>query len=164
MRDERGESVGVSGVPTPLAALFICSCFLCFVKTRRRKFWDVPLLYVLYIYGHIYQVLLYTRADTTSSSGGNTAAVDYQLRTDYMYMLLLYVLVLWSICSNSPRHCYVCTNNSSSQKQQQRQQEQQSIELYHHAGIHVIETAAKVGFAAVLGSIPVPVPGTWYVL
>ena len=53
MRDERGESVGVSGVPTPLAALFICSCFLCFVKTRRRKFWDVPLLYVLYIYGHI---------------------------------------------------------------------------------------------------------------
>ena len=86
MRDERGESVGVSGVPTPLAALFICSCFLCFVKTRRRKFWDVPLLYVLYIYGHIYQVLLYTRADTTSSSGSNTAAVDYQLRTDYMYI------------------------------------------------------------------------------
>ena len=79
-------------------------------------------------------------------------------------MLLLYVLVLWSICSNSPRHCYVCTNNSSSQKQQQRQQEQQSIELYHHAGIHVIETAAKVVFAAVLGSIPVPVPGTWCVL
>jgi len=86
MRDERGESVGVSGVPTPLAALFICSCFLCFVKTRRRKFWDVPLLYVLYIYGHIYQVLLYTRADTSSSSGSNTAAVDYQLRTDYMYI------------------------------------------------------------------------------
>ena len=27
--------------------------------------------------------------------------------------------------------------------------EQQSIELYHHAGIHVIETAAKVVFAAV---------------
>ena len=86
MRDERGESVGVSGVPTPLAALFICSCFLCFVKTRRRKFWDVPLLYVLYIYGHIYQVLLYTQADTSSSSGSNTAAVDYQLRTDYMYI------------------------------------------------------------------------------
>ena len=86
MRDERGESVGVSGVPTPLAALFICSCFLCFVKTRRRKFWDVPLLYVLYIYGHINQVLLYTRADTSSSSGNNTAAVDYQLRTDYMYI------------------------------------------------------------------------------
>ena len=35
---------------------------------------------------------------------------------------------------------------------------------YHHAGIHVIETAAKVVFAAVLGSIPVPVPGTWCVL
>ena len=86
MRDERGESVGVSGVPTPLAALFICSCFLCFVKTRRRKFWDVPLLYLLYIYGHIYQVLLYTRADTSSSSGSNTAAVDYQLRTDYTYI------------------------------------------------------------------------------
>ena len=50
MRDERGESVGVSGVPTPLAALFICSCFLCFVKTRRRQFWDVPLLYVLYTF------------------------------------------------------------------------------------------------------------------
>ena len=65
MRDKRGESVGVSGVPTPLAALFICSCFLCYVKTRRRKFWDVPLLYVLYIYGHIYQVVLYTRADTS---------------------------------------------------------------------------------------------------
>ena len=86
MRDGRGESVGVSGVPTPLAALFIGSCFLCFVKTRRRKFWDVPLLYVLYIYGHIYQVLLYTQADTSSSSGSNTAAVDYQLRTDYMYI------------------------------------------------------------------------------
>ena len=34
----------------------------------------------------------------------------------------------------------------------------------YHAGIHVIETAAKVVFAAVLGSIPVPVPGTWCVL
>ena len=34
-----------------------------------------------------------------------------------------------------------------------------------YAGIHVIETAAKVvAFAAVLCSIPVPVPGTWYVL
>ena len=43
-------------------------------------------------------------------------------------------------------------------------EKQQSIELYHHAGIHVIETAAKVVFAAVLGSIPVPVPGTWCVL
>ena len=42
-------------------------------------------------------------------------------------------------------------------------EKQQSIELYH-AGIHVIETAAKVVFAAVLGSIPVPVPGTRYVL
>ena len=36
-------------------------------------------------------------------------------------------------------------------------EKQQSIELYHHAGIHVIETGAKVVFAAVLGSIPVPV-------
>ena len=37
-------------------------------------------------YGHIYRVLLYTQADTSSSSGSNTAAVDYQLRTDYMYI------------------------------------------------------------------------------
>ena len=36
-------------------------------------------------------------------------------------------------------------------------EKQQSIELYHHAGIHVIETGAKVVFPAVLGSIPVPV-------
>ena len=42
--------------------------------------------------------------------------------------------------------------------------EQQSIQLYHHAGIHVIETAARVVFAAVLGSIPVPVPGTRYLV
>ena len=116
MRDERGESVGVSGVPTPLAALFICSCFLCFVKTRRRKFWDVPLLYVLYIYGHIYQVLLYTRADTTSSSGSNTAAVDYQLRTDYMYICCCCTYSYYGQFARTPRHCYVCTNNSMLQQ------------------------------------------------